>query len=219
MRVGSADEGPDEAGLAHLHEHMLFKGTGRRGPGDIARTVESCGGEINAWTSFDQTVYHVVLASRFFAEGMDVLADAVTSAAFDPAELQREIEVVCEEIKRCQDSPTRKLSRELFAAAFSRHPYGKPVIGTEASVRGFTREGILRFYRRWYKPENTVVVVVGDVREQEARALAEKLFVFPAGPFEPAPKRPAETRRERPLAKLKNEPLKEGYLSIAWPSP
>jgi len=84
---------------------------------------------------------------------MDVLADAVTSAAFDPAELQREIEVVCEEIKRSQDSPTRKLSRELFAAAFSRHPYGKPVIGTEASVRGFTRDGILRFYRRWYKPK------------------------------------------------------------------
>ena len=95
VRVGSADEGPDEAGLAHLHEHMLFKGTGRRGPGEIARTVEACGGEINAWTSFDQTVYHVVVGSRFFAEGMDVLADAVTSAAFDPAELQREIEDVC----------------------------------------------------------------------------------------------------------------------------
>src|SRR5258707_3169462 len=84
VNAGSADERPDEAGLAHLHEHMLFKGTARRGPGEIARTVETCGGEINAWTSFDQTVYHVVLGSRFFAEGMDVLADAGTSAAFDP---------------------------------------------------------------------------------------------------------------------------------------
>ena len=219
MRVGSAEEGPDEAGLAHLHEHMLFKGTARRGPGEIARTIEACGGEINAWTSFDQTVYHVVLASQFFAEGMDVLADAVTSATFDPQELQREIEVVCEEIKRSLDSPTRKLSRELFAAAFSRHPYGRPVIGTEASVRGFTREGILRFYRRWYRPENAVVIVVGDVREAEAIELAQKLFAWPAGTFAAAPARPAEPRREQPQARLRLEPLKEGYLSIAWPSP
>ncbi|HEX9576278.1 MAG TPA: pitrilysin family protein [Myxococcales bacterium] len=219
VKVGSADELPDQAGLAHLHEHMLFKGTRRRGPGEIARSIEAAGGEINAWTSFDQTVYHVVIASQFFAQGMDVLADAVTSAAFDPDELRREIEVVCEEIKRSQDSPTRKLSRELFAASFARHPYGKPVIGTEESVRSFTREGILRFYRRWYKPENTVVVVVGDVREREARELAEKLFVFPPGPFEPAPRRPPEPRRERPLARLKSDQLKEGYLSISWPSP
>ncbi|HMC35054.1 MAG TPA: pitrilysin family protein, partial [Myxococcales bacterium] len=219
VRVGSADERADEAGLAHLHEHMLFKGTARRGPGEIARTIEACGGEINAWTSFDQTVYHVVLASQFFAEGMDVLADAVTSAAFDPGELQREVEVVCEEIKRSMDSPTRKLSRELFASAFSRHPYGKPVIGTEESVRSFRREGILRFYRRWYKPENAVVIVVGDVREAEAVQLAQKLFAWPPEPFEAAPARPAEPHREMPLARLRKEPLKEGYLSIAWPSP
>src|SRR5436309_1965667 len=201
MRVGSADEGPDEAGIAHLHEHMLFKGTARRGPGDIARTVESCGGEINAWTSFDQTVYHVVLASRFFAEGMDVLADAVTSAAFDPVELQREIEVVCEEIRRTQDSPTRKLSRELFASAFTRHPYGKPVIGTEASVRGFTREGILRFYRRWYRPENAVVVVVGDAQEADAVEQARKPLAWPEGRFAPAPPRPSASHLVRPVAR------------------
>src|SRR5256885_15435456 len=99
---------------------------------------------------------------------MDVLADAVTSAAFDPGELQREIEVVCEEIKRSMDSPTRKLSRELFASAFSRHPYGKPVIGTEESVRGFRREGILRFYRRWGKAQNNPAVVLCDEREAGA---------------------------------------------------
>ena len=219
VRVGSADERPDEAGLAHLHEHMLFKGTGRRGPGEIARTIEACGGEINAWTSFDQTVYHVVLGSRFFAEGMDVLADAVTSAAFDPAELQREIEVVCEEIKRSQDSPTRKLSRELFAAAFSRHPYGKPVIGTEGSVRGFTREGILRFYRRWYQPENCVLVAVGDFREAQVLELAQKLFVWPRAELATAAPRPPEPRREEPAARVRRDVLKEGYLSIAWPAP
>jgi zinc protease len=219
VKVGSADELPDQAGLAHLHEHMLFKGTARRGPGEIARTIEASGGEINAWTSFDQTVYHVVLASHFFKEGMDVLADAVTSASFDGEELKREIEVVCEEIKRSADSPARKLSRELFATAFQKHPYGKPVIGTEESVRSFTREGILKFYRRWYAPQNTLVVVVGDVREAEALELAGKLFAWPQKPFEKAPVRPPEPRRETPFATLKREPLKEGHISIAWPSP
>jgi len=94
VKAGSADESREEAGLAHLHEHMLFKGTIRRGPGEIAKQVEGLGGEINAWTSFDQTVYHLVLASAHLGEGLDILADAVRASAFDPAELSREIEVV-----------------------------------------------------------------------------------------------------------------------------
>ncbi|HET6981376.1 MAG TPA: insulinase family protein, partial [Myxococcaceae bacterium] len=84
VNVGGADEGPDEAGLAHLHEHMLFKGTERRGPGEIARDIEAHGGEVNAWTSFDNTVYHTVMASQFAREGLDVLADAVRFPRFDP---------------------------------------------------------------------------------------------------------------------------------------
>src|SRR3954468_9676137 len=219
VRVGSADELSDEAGLAHLHEHMLFKGTARRGPGEIARTIEASGGEINAWTSFDQTVYHVVVATQFTAQGLDVLADAITQAAFDPAELSREIEVVCEEIKRSLDSPARKLSKELFAAAYTRHPYGKPVIGTEESVRSFTRDGILRFYRRWYRPENCVVVAVGDVREAEILELAQRHFAWPAAGFEAPPQRPEEPARSRPGGRVVREKLKEGYLSIAWPAP
>ena len=87
VKVGSADERPDQAGLAHLHEHMLFKGTERRRPGEIARDVEAHGGEINAWTSFDQTVYHIVIASQFARMGLDILGDAVRHSAFDREEL------------------------------------------------------------------------------------------------------------------------------------
>ncbi|HWE24030.1 MAG TPA: pitrilysin family protein [Myxococcales bacterium] len=219
VRVGSADELPGECGLAHLHEHMLFKGTARRGPGEIARAIEGCGGEINAWTSFDQTVYHVVVASQFLAQGMDVLADAITSAAFDPDELRREIEVVCEEIKRSLDSPTRKLSKELFATAFTRHPYRRPVIGTEESVRAFTREGILAFYKRWYQPANCVLVVVGDVREAHVLELARQLFVWPPSDASPARSRAQEPPREQPSVCLRRDVLKECYLSLAWPAP
>jgi zinc protease len=218
--VGSADEGSDEEGLAHLHEHMLFKGTARRGPGEIARQIEAAGGEINAWTSFDQTVYHLVVASQFAGQGLEVLADAITCAAFDPAELSREIEVVCEEIKRSEDSPSRKVSKGLFAAAFARHPYGRPVIGTAESVRSFTREGILRFYKRWYHPANCTLVAVGDLREAEVLRLAETAFRFPgANGFAPAKARPQEGRHLAPAARVLKEPVKEGYLSLAWPAP
>src|SRR2546425_13241894 len=92
-------------------------------------------------------------------------------------------------------------------------------MGREEGGRGFRGEGILRFSGRGYKPENTAVIVVGDVREAEAVRLAQKLFAWPPGPFEAAPARPAEPHREVPLTRLRKEPLKEGYLSIAWPSP
>ena len=94
VRVGSADESPEDAGLAHVHEHMLFKGTARRKVGEIAADVEAAGGDINAWTSFDQTVYHVTMPSRELDVALDILADAVQNSAFDADELERELEVV-----------------------------------------------------------------------------------------------------------------------------
>src|SRR3954451_11230548 len=161
VRAGSADEREDQAGLAHLHEHMLFKGTARRGPGEIAQSIEAHGGEINAWTSFDQTVYHTVMASQFARMGLDVLADAVRSSSFDKEELAREIEVVCEEIKRSLDSPPRRASRDLFSTAYQQHAYHRPVIGWEETVRSFSREKVLEFYERHYSPKNMVLSIVG----------------------------------------------------------
>ena len=176
VKVGSADEMPEEVGLAHLHEHMLFKGTGRRGLGEIARSIEAHGGEINAWTSFDQTVYHVVMASRHARQGLDVLADAVRNSSFDAGELTREIEVVCEEIKRSLDMPSRRASKALFGEAFKTHPYGRPVIGFEENVRAHTRERVLSFYGKHYQPSNMVLSAVGDFDEATLRAQVDELF-------------------------------------------
>ena len=147
VRVGSADERADEAGMAHVFEHMLFKGTERRAVGEIARTVEAAGGNINAFTSFDMTVYHITMASRDAATGIDVLADAVRFSTFDAEELLREREVVVEEIRRGEDSPNRALSQGVFSLAYREHPYRLPVIGTEESVRGFSREQLLDFHK------------------------------------------------------------------------
>lgn len=220
VNAGSADEGPDEVGLAHLHEHLLFKGTARRGPGEIAQSVEAHGGEINAWTSYDQTVYHVVMASRFAREGLDVLADAVRNSAFDPTELTREIEVVCEEIKRSLDTPSRRATKELFATAYTQHPYGRPVIGFEADVRSHTRERMLGFYRRHYSPKNIALAAVGDFSEGQLRDWAQELFGGDWGrPLVPPPVRAPEPQRAGQVVRLLRESVKEAYLHLAFPCP
>ena len=222
VNAGSADESDEESGLAHLHEHMLFKGTARRGLGEIARAVEAAGGDINAWTSFDQTVYHLVLASRFFETGLDILGDAVTASSFDKDELAREIEVVCEEIKRSYDSPARRASRDVFALAYAAHPYRRPVIGTPETVRSFTQARVLDFYRRHYRPDDIVLVIVGDVAEDEALRLASQ---SPLGrmprPAQPIAKRPREGEppQSQPRALSRADDLRETWLNVAWHVP
>ncbi len=190
--VGSADERAHEAGLAHVHEHMIFKGTARRGVGEIAREIEASGGSINAFTSFDQTVYHVTISSRYFEAGLDILCDAVSAPAFDPDELARELEVILEEIKRGEDQPGRQTMERMFELAYAEHPYALPVIGTRASVAAFTRPDVLAFFERWYVPANMTLIIVGDVDAAEARAMSEaRLGLLPRRPV-PARERTAE---------------------------
>ncbi|MFY2557022.1 M16 family metallopeptidase [Corallococcus terminator] len=220
VKVGSADERPDQAGLAHLHEHMLFKGTERRGPGEIARDVEAHGGEINAWTSYDQTVYHIVIASQFARTGLDILGDAVRRSAFDAEELAREIEVVCEEIKRSQDTPSRRASRDLFSTVYQTHPYRLPVLGTAESVRSFTREKVLEFYHRYYTPQNLVLSVSGDLSEAELREWVEEIFGGDWGrPYAGAAKRPVEPTTSGRRVLLRPDEVKEAWLHMAFPIP
>lgn len=220
VKVGSADENPDEVGLAHLHEHMLFKGTAKRGLGEIARSVEAHGGEINAWTSFDQTVYHVVMASRHARQGLDVLADAVRASAFDAGELKREIEVVCEEIKRSLDMPSRRASKALFAECFRTHPYGRPVIGFEENVRSHTRERVLGFYEKHYQPSNMVLSAVGDFDEAWLRAQVEELFGGDWGRgARTVPTRPTEPAFSGVRVALTQEDVKEAHLHLAFQIP
>jgi len=185
VRVGSRYETDQEAGLCHLIEHMLFKGTPRLKPGELAQKIEGSGGDVNAYTSFDETVYYCTLASRHFETGLNVLSDAVLNSLFDPDELAREKEVVIEEILRSKDSPTKVLSEAVFQKAFPQHNYGRPIIGFKETVQGFPRETIVNFWKRWYVPENLVVVVAGDLNSDHAFQLCEK--IFGALPVQPSP--------------------------------
>ena len=199
-RAGSADERPGEAGLAHFHEHMLFKGTGRRGVGEVAGDVEGAGGRINAYTSFDVTVYHATLPSDRIEVGLDVLSDAVLHSVFDPAEIAREIEVVLEEIRRGEDSPFQVLGNAVFEHAFAKHPYRAPILGTPASVAAFDRERVRGFFERWYAPDQLTVVAAGDF--DRAFVLARLREAFAGAPA-------SRARRERP-----SEPPQRGLRSF-----
>lgn len=218
VRVGSANERSDEAGLAHVLEHMLFKGTAKRGVGEIARDVEDAGGDINAWTSHDETVFHLVVPAHEAARGLDILADAVQHPALDKDELARELEVILEEIKRGDDSPQRLLSDELFKCVFTKHPYKDPVIGTVESVSGTTREILYAFYARHYTPPNVTVVVVGDFEASAMRAAVGAAFAEWRGELPPKSEIAVEPLQTAPRLVLKKEAVKQVHLSLSVPA-
>ena len=218
VKIGSADEPPELAGIAHMFEHMLFKGTKKRGVGQIAREVESAGGEINAWTSHDETVYHLVLASRFFDTGLDILADTLMNSSFDAGELERERNVVLEEIKQGNDDPERQAGQGLFRALFDVHPYGRPIIGGEGTVRKLRRDDILAFFAQNYVASNVTMVVVGDFDADTAKKKIEQAFAaMPRGvAAKPRPAQPSQTTlRVQGAAR----DVKEAQLLLGWRTP
>jgi zinc protease len=219
--VGSADETPQQAGLAHVHEHMLFKGTLRdgkvhRGVGEIAATIEGAGGEINAWTSYDQTVYHVVLGSEEFNTGLDVLSDAVFHSAFDADELARELDVILEEIKRSEDQPQGRMSKAMFGTAFQHHTYHRPVIGYRDVVAGFTRAHVTEFFEQHYCANRMTVVVVGDVDAQDALARVDTYFGHARGGAKPLPARPVEPAQDGLRVVGLVDDVEESHLQVGF---
>jgi zinc protease len=217
VRVGSADERAVEAGMAHVFEHMLFKGTERRAVGEIARTVEAAGGHINAFTSFDMTVYHITMASRDAAIGIDVLADAVLNSTFDETELEKEKKVVLEEIRRGEDSPGRVLSHAIFGTAYQEHPYQLPVIGTPESVLSFSREQMLDFHGRWYVPNNMTFVVVGDIDPEVALARIDEAFAATPRVPELRHSRRPEPPQTEPRTGIVRRDFEQTQVGLAFP--
>ena len=215
--VGSADEGPEERGLAHFHEHMLFKGTEQRGVGEVAAEVEGAGGRINAFTTFDVTCYHATLPSDRLATGIDVLSDAVLHSSFVAEEVAREVEVVVEEIRRSDDSPASVVGNAAFAGAYREHPYRYPILGTRESVGRFDREQVLAFYQRWYTPENLVVVAAGDLDiPSTLEAVRERFGSLPRG--QGRGQRPQEPRPRETRAIVLEGPFERAKLEILAPN-
>ncbi len=178
--VGSIDESPTEAGYSHFLEHMLFKGTKKRSTQVIAQTIEGAGGEMNAFTSFEYTVYHITIAAHKAREALEVLADMVLDSQIYPKEFAPEKEVILEEIKRSNDSPDRQLYKHVYSGLYGQSGYGRPVIGFPKTDSAATATELKSFYKRWYHPSLMTLVMSGQLGDASDSAnlinLAAKLF-------------------------------------------
>ena len=188
VKAGSVYENADEAGITHFIEHMIFKGTETRGPGELAGAIEGVGGRVNAYTSYENTVYHATLSAVHWEMAFEVLADAVMHSVFDPFELEREKKVVLEEMSMRYDRPNIRLFHDLMATAYSRHPYRLPVIGNEESINNFSYDKVRKYIDKHYYPQNLTVVVAGDVKAKDVIARVKVLMGSqPRGDNETAP--------------------------------
>jgi zinc protease len=186
------------AGLSHYVEHMVFKGTPSRKPGEIAKTIIGLGGKLNAYTSLDRTVFHTDLPSRNWTEALATLADAVINASFPESEWGREKDVILREFSMGEDDPDREIQKLLFETAYTTHPYRIPVIGLRDIFKSITREDLLGFYHRRYSPDNMVAVVVGDIQPDEARKTLTAAFSSFARRANPPVFIPTEPRQTGP---------------------
>src|SRR5712691_7399075 len=174
-RVGSMDETPGTTGVAHVLEHMMFKGTRRVGPEEFSRLVAEAGGRDNAFTSTDYTVYHEQVHRDRLPFVMRLEADRMANLMIRPAEFAREIKVVMEERRlSTEDQPRALLDETLLATAFSAHPYKWPTIGWMQDLQNMDWKDAQAWYRSWYAPNNATVVVVGDVDAGQVLAWAKR---------------------------------------------
>lgn len=219
VKTGSADETKGQEGLSHFIEHLVFKGTRKYGVGGIAAVVEGSGGELNAYTSFDQTVFYVTISKQFTDVALDVISEMMGHPEFDKTEVDNEREVVVEEIKRGQDSAGRRSSQLLFSNVFKKSPYGVPVIGYEKIVRGTSVKKIKEYYESRYVPSNMFLVIAGDFESAEMKQKVESLF----GDFTPHKlkkvKRTKEPAQDKIRIKVEKTPFKQTSLYLSWRVP
>lgn len=219
VKTGSADEKKSEEGISHFIEHLVFKGTDKFKVGEIANTVEASGGELNAYTSFDQTVFYVTISKTFSDVALNVVSQMMGYPTFDPSEIDSEREVVCEEIKMGQDSPGRRSSQLLFSSAFKKHAYGIPVIGYEKNVRGWSAKKIKQFYQSRYVPSNMFLVISGDFETPEMKKKVLEYF----GGFKPYKlrkvKRVKEPKQTKFQYKTQQYKIQDRHLHLAFKAP
>ena len=219
--TGSANETAEQAGISHVLEHMVFKGTEKRPKGQVARDVESLGGYLNAATSFDKTWFITDMPAKHWKTGMDVVKDMAFHPSLDPAELEAEKDVIVSELKGGDDTPTHRLFEDLQVAGLAHTVYGRPIIGFEKTIRAVTADDLRAYIRTWYQPQNMMLLVAGDIDPKAVLAHAEELFgdlkndtILP----EPAPVQ-LEGAAGGPRVEVTYGPWNKVYLGIALPAP
>lgn len=175
VKTGSKDESDSEEGISHVLEHMIFKGTKKRNYFQISEEVDYLGASVNAHTTKEETVFYINALTEFLGKSVDILFDIVTNSLIDSEELEKEKDVIVEEIKMYKDSPD-DLVFELNYGDCIKGQYSKPIIGTEQSVKGFTSEEIKKYYKERYTKDNIVIVVSGNFNEDEIISKVDEYF-------------------------------------------
>ncbi|TSE34638.1 putative zinc protease [Tepidimonas charontis] len=220
VRVGSMDETDAEAGVAHVLEHMMFKGTPSVPEGEYSRRIAALGGRDNAFTSRDVTAYHVQLPAAQLRQAMALEADRFAHNAWSAETLARELDVIREERRqRIEDEPSAQLFEQFQATAWLVHPYRRPVIGWMSSLQGMQAHTVRDFRQRWYVPGNAALVVVGDVDVQQVRQWAEATFgALPARVV--PPRTPLVEPEQRGMRRVEwRSRVPQPTLLMGWPVP
>ncbi len=217
VSIGGVNEDDTTAGLSHVLEHMAFKGTEGHGVGEISRQVERLGGEINAFTSYHATAYYLNLPKRHLNFGVGLLADVLTNSVFDKDELQKELQVIREEIRMRDDQPETRLWELLSALTFQKHRLGCSIAGSHENVSGFTRQQLVEFWERYYTPKNTRIVVVGDLEPKAVLTELERQFSAYDGAYTAPRQSPAEPPQTAPRQKVLRMPVHRAHLALGWP--
>lgn len=219
-RVGAMDEVDGTSGVAHVLEHMMFKGTRTLKPGEFSKRVAALGGRENAFTGQDYTGYFQIIPSNRLEDVMKLEADRFANNRWSDEEFRKELEVVKEERRlRTEDNPRALLYEALNATTFVASPYRRPIVGWMNDLDAMTPQDARDFYKRWYTPANAALVVVGDVNPQRVKQLAERYY----GPT-PARSVPARKPREEPvqtgLRRLEvKAPAEQAYVALAFKVP
>jgi zinc protease len=216
-RVGARDEEPRTAGSAHFLEHMMFKGSGRYGAGEIDRRTRELGGSNNAFTSQDSTAYYFSFSGDRWQEALEIEADRMADLTLDADEVDRERQVIEEELTMYEDDPWDALDKAVHRELFGDHPYGRPIIGTRESLAAIGSDELRAFHRRFYRPANAVLVIAGDFDGGALDAVSRSFGGLDDGAAaRPAIPKPAALGRPRRLERRQGD---VGRLLLALPSP
>ena len=219
VKAGYFDETDDVAGIAHVLEHMFFKGTTDRPVGAISKETKAAGGYLNAGTIYDRTSYYTVLPAASFARGLEIQGDAYANSVIDAEELAKELEVIIQEAKRKADNPSAVATETLFELLHDEHRMRRWRIGREDGLRKLTRADLVRFYRNFYRPRSTILSIVGDIDLDEAARQIERQYgSLPDALIErtPGPREPAH--REFRYRELEGD-ITQTQLVFGWRTP
>lgn len=220
VRAGSAHELPEQAGISHMLEHMVFKGTPRRPQGQVAVEIESVGGELNAATGFDATTYIMDLPVEHWALGLDVLQDMIFNATIAPDDLESERQVILSEMEQGDDDPHRRIFKSIQKDIWADTPYARPIIGFPETVRNISRPDILSYIQSRYQPANMMLVLCGNIRLNDVQDKVKALFgdLVNQGDVRPFARR-SSSALPQSLVRIEQGPWQKAYLTLALPIP